>query len=143
MKDLVLEERLLTGVKAFDEEHRTILKCINELRVMLQAKETERALKYVKEVVLPLVYTHLEHEEELMKKYGFPEAETHKKSHDSLKKLFEESLAKLNGQSSINQLNALLMGWLFGHIEKVDKKYGKWWEKQGLLEEVNKEPPAF
>jgi len=143
MKALVLEERLLTGVRAFDEEHQAILNCINELREFLQAKETEKALKYIKEVLLPLVYAHLEHEEELMRKYGFPEAEKHKKSHDALKRLFEESLEKVTGQSSINQLNALLMGWLFGHIEKVDKKYGKWWEEKGILEEVNKEPPAF
>ena len=133
------ESRLDTGVRCFDEEHKTILKMLNFMRELLSQGKREEATKFIVDVLLPYVVSHLRHEEEVFRLFNYEEGERHAKTHESVENLFREFIAPLEeGEDKvIRHFQAVIVGWLYGHIEKVDKKYGDFFTEKGLIDKVN------
>jgi hemerythrin len=69
---------------------------------------------------------HFSEEEELQKKYGYPEYEGHHKMHEDFKQTVRNFAAELDtkGPSSalIEQLKKEVGGWLVTHVKVVDLK---------------------
>ena len=141
--ELKWEERLNTGVFCFDIEHRTILNMLNFLRELLMNKRREEASDFTVKILIPYLLNHLRHEEEVFEKFGYPEGETHTKSHQSLEKLFMGFIEPLReGEDKvIKHFQAVVIGWLYGHIEKTDKCYGVYFREKNLLEKVREIEP--
>jgi len=137
--DLTWDKSLNTGIVCFDEEHRTILKMLNILRDMLRSNCREEACDYVSKVLIPYLIGHLRHEEEVLLTFGYPEGKAHAKSHAVIEKLFRESLEAIDreGHNHIKHFQAIAIGWLFGHINKTDGKYGRFFQEKGLIEKLN------
>jgi len=137
------EEKLNTGVRCFDEEHKTILKMLNFLRELLFAGRRKEATSFITGVLIPYLTEHLRHEEEVFELFGYPEGERHAKSHSSVENLFRGFIAPLEeGEDKfIRHFQAVMMGWLYGHIEKSDKRYGEYFRNRGILDKVNEIEP--
>ncbi|WP_461831384.1 bacteriohemerythrin [Aquifex sp.] len=127
----------------FDEEHRTILNMLNFLRRLLRNNKRSEASSFIVDILLPYLRNHLRHEE-VFKQFGYPEGETHAKSHEALEKLFMGFIEPLEAGEDkvIKHFQAVVIGWLYGHIEKTDKRYGVYFAESGLLEKVNEVEPV-
>jgi len=119
-------DKLLTGVKEADEQHKKLVSLINELYdAMKQGKGKEVIDKTLDELVRYAGY-HFTTEETLMSKYGYPELQAHKKEHEAFKakiKEFMEKKAKGEVTLTVEVMN-FLKEWLVKHIMGTDKKYG-------------------
>ncbi|GAB6065402.1 bacteriohemerythrin [Aquifex pyrophilus] len=142
--ELKWEERLNTGVFCFDEEHKTILNMLNFMRELLQNKRRQEASSFIVDVLIPYLRNHLRHEEEVFKQFGYPEGETHTKSHEAIEKLFMGFMEPLEAGEDkvIKHFQAVVIGWLYGHIEKTDKRYGVYFADKGIIDKVNEIEPV-
>ncbi|MDM7202652.1 MAG: bacteriohemerythrin, partial [Thermodesulfobacteriaceae bacterium] len=119
-------DKLITGVKEADEQHKKLVQLINELYdVMKQGKGKEILDKVLNELVNYAKY-HFNTEETLMTKYGYPELKIHKAEHESfIKKVNEFMEKKAKGEVTLTmEVMTFLKEWLVKHIMGTDKKYG-------------------
>ncbi|MEN3034653.1 MAG: bacteriohemerythrin [Aquificaceae bacterium] len=117
-------EDLLTGVEEMDNQHKKIVDLINKTAERIAAGELQEAIRIFKEDLMPFVKYHLEQEEQFMASINYPEIEEHKRHHKWVIDLFNKIGSSLEDKESARQALALVTGWLYGHVGKVDKKYG-------------------
>jgi hemerythrin len=120
-------DALSVNLPEFDEEHKKLVKIINELHDALGlGKGSEVMSKTLRELV-SYAQTHFKHEEEFMMLHNFPVAdfEAHRKEHVYfIMKLDEFCRGYGDGAVTfpIHVLN-FLESWLLGHVQKTDMKY--------------------
>lgn len=117
--------RLETGLPKIDEQHKELVRLINDLhKAMKQKKGTAESGRILDELVKYTEY-HFGFEEELFDRYNYPETGAHKKIHVDL-------VAKVNafrddfksGRAGLSMdLMGFLSDWLRNHIMKTDKEY--------------------
>ncbi|ENN96349.1 hemerythrin sipunculid [Methanocaldococcus villosus KIN24-T80] len=132
---------LETGIKTFDEEHKYLVKTLNDIFELIKKGEKEKAKLLLKERVIEYATKHFKHEEKIMERYKYPEYEKHKKTHELfVKTLIEKLIPKIENGSDNDFRSAVsfLIGWISMHIINVDKKYGKWFKENSI--EINDEP---
>lgn len=119
-------DKLITGVREADEQHKKLVSLINELYdAMKQGKGKEVIDKALDELVRYAGY-HFTTEETLMSKYGYPELASHKREHEAFKAKIKEFLEKkAKGEATLTmEVMTFLKDWLVKHIMGTDKKYG-------------------
>jgi len=136
---LINPKDIVNGCKVFDAEHATLVNLINAIHLLLKEGKRASATELFKDGLVKYTEKHLAHEEAVMEKFGYPELPQHKRVHDIFKKIIAEDLAKLEDAKLFAAEAALAMGWVFGHIKKVDKKYVDFFRQKGCLEEACEE----
>jgi len=121
-------EKLATGVKECDDQHKKLVSLVNDLYdAMKQGKGKEVLDKMLDELVKYAGY-HFTTEETLMTKYGYPASElsAHKREHEAFKSKIKEFLdKKAKGEVTLTvEVMTFLKDWLVKHIMGTDKKYG-------------------
>lgn len=122
------------NIKEIDEQHMKLVSMINELHdAMKQAKSKEVAVEIITRMAEYTAY-HFSTEEKYMKKYKYPDYESHHSEHvkfieqvSDFKKDYEAGKAGL----SYDLLN-FLKDWLVKHIQGSDKKYAPFFNENGL-----------
>ncbi len=120
------DSSLETGNKIIDEQHKSLIKAINDLfGACSQGKgrvEVQNTLNFLNEYIVK----HFRDEEELQLKSKYPGYTAHKKLHEDFKKEvagivseFEKSGATIN---LVAKVNSSITGWLINHIKTMDKK---------------------
>ncbi|AEF95672.1 bacteriohemerythrin [Methanotorris igneus] len=136
MKEIIKWDKSLeTGIRAFDEEHKFLVKTLNEIYNLLEKGNKDEAKNILKKRVVEYAAKHFKHEEEIMEKYGYPNLERHKKTHEIfVKTVIEKLLPEIEKGSEEDFRSALsfLVGWLTMHIGKPDKDYGEWFKEKGI-----------
>ncbi len=129
-----------TGIKAFDEEHKYLVETLNKIYNLLKERKRDEAKKILKNNIIKYTEKHFKHEEEIFKKYGYPELERHKKIHDLfIKTIVEKELPKIDkSDEEFRAVISFLVGWLIMHIQKSDKKYGEWLRSKNIV--IDEEP---
>ncbi len=126
---------LATNISRFDEQHKKLVKMVNDLHdAMSSGKGKEAAGKVLLDLVNYCGY-HFTAEEKLMTTHNYPGYAAHKKAHDDLtrqaldiKKGYEE------GKPLITiELLSFLKNWLTSHILGTDKKYGPFFKSKGIV----------
>ncbi|BDU51151.1 bacteriohemerythrin [Haliovirga abyssi] len=124
-----------TGVRIFDEEHKVLIRLINDLNdAMLEGKSKSVMGDILKELA-DYTVTHFSHEEEYFEKYDYPNREAHKKIHRQFVAKVEEAYKQFqNGDLTLSKdLMDFLNKWLVEHIVGTDKKgYGKFFNDKGV-----------
>ena len=127
-------DNLKLGIKQVDDQHRELVKMINELhRAMKMKLGTKQSGKILAKLADYTVY-HFKHEEELFDKYNYPDRIDHKKIHEKLvdkvvgfKAEFHEGRVALS-----MDLMDFLTDWLRNHIMKTDKAYAPFLIEKGV-----------
>ncbi|EGD53162.1 hemerythrin-like metal-binding protein [Thermoanaerobacter ethanolicus JW 200] len=127
-------ESLSVGNDYIDEQHKEWIRRINDLLESYNQKrgkeKVEEAMEFVKEYTV----THFSAEQELMKKYKYPEYEIHKQIHDNFIKEVNELDEKIKKEgptlTNLMTVNRTLVDWVLNHISKVDKKLGEYIKSQ-------------
>lgn len=118
-------EQLSVGLDTIDKEHRKLLDILNSMHDAMAKGKGKEMVGVVLQELVQYTVSHFAHEEELMRKHGYPDFETHKGIHQGVtRKVLDYQ--KKHSAGTINTIEVLnfLTDWLKKHIMETDKKYG-------------------
>jgi hemerythrin len=123
-------EDLSVNVLEIDREHQLLVGMINELN---DAMRWGRG-KVVIGNIISYAGSHFRTEEEYFDKFGYPLASSHKKEHsDFVAKVSEFRSGFESGKLGLTiEVLFFLSNWLKNHIEGSDKRYGSFFNANGL-----------
>lgn len=129
-----LNEIFQVGVEEFDNQHKSLFTIVNEVFQIVFEGKNKEAAGDVFARLMDYTVMHFRSEEEMMKKYGYPDYESHKKQHDILASRVHEMY--LNFQTDGAAINEETLGflvkWVLHHIAKVDKEYAPFLKSKGV-----------
>ena len=128
-------DKLSVGVSQFDDEHKRLVKMVNDLFDAMHASHGKDVLGPILDGLVSYTVTHFKHEEELMARHGFPESAAHRAEHVALTKQVAEIQAKYRaGATTVLTLEVMtfLKNWLTKHILGTDKHYGPFLNAKGI-----------
>jgi hemerythrin-like metal-binding protein len=126
MKELVWGEILSVGVDEIDEDHRKLIHIFNILNHAVAEGESKEYLAATLEELINCTVWHFSHEERLMLKHRYPEAEEHKAEHRELIQSAQELQQELlrADKPVAEQQIMFLERWLTEHILTADGRLG-------------------
>ena len=110
------------GEPTIDAQHKQIIGMINELYTAVVAHKTDVDLKSIMDRLMQYTSRHFQHEEQLMRDWGFPELASHLLLHEQLRRRtldLRNHLTLVTAQD----LLAFLKDWWCNHIQDEDKAY--------------------
>lgn len=128
-------DKLETGVKEADDQHKKLVGLINDLYDAMKQGKGREVIDKVLDELVKYAWYHFTTEETLMSKYGYPELQAHKREHEAFKAKIKEFLEKkAKGEITLSvEVISFLKDWLVKHIMGTDKKYGPF-----LIEKMGK-----
>jgi hemerythrin len=113
------------AVKKFNDAHKELFSYLNNLHQGVVAGLGITNMTYILKGLLDYTTNHFRDEERLMKKYNYPEYESHKKEHDALLAKVSEYYTEFQqGHTSFSfELLSFLDKWITNHILHTDMKY--------------------
>ncbi|MFW5837656.1 MAG: bacteriohemerythrin [Desulfovibrionaceae bacterium] len=115
------------GVDIIDKQHKHLYEVINSLHNKLHAPHADKSsLVTTVDSMRQYVRFHFTTEEELLKRYGWPNLEEHKQLHREFALKADELLIKAETDlnRALREALVFLVGWLVNHIEGQDQMYG-------------------
>jgi len=129
MAKLEWSERLSVGVPELDEDHKTLIQIINNLRDYQEGETRPKDIDRCLNALVRYAEWHFAREERVMSACGYKSLPEHHKEHEQ----FVEELAEVTrrfradqeGSSDLvgDQLLGFLENWLIKHILVVDMDY--------------------
>lgn len=114
------------GVAIMDDDHKIIVKQVQQLADAVQRKQGASAVDGVLAVLQDYAAFHFERERALMEWTRFPGADAHAAEHDDLlRRVFQVCAAWRGGTVSDKDVLAFLADWLFKHILGSDRILGQ------------------
>ncbi len=127
-------DRLVTGIDRIDDQHKRLVKMINELHRAMKMKKGARESGRILDGLAEYTKVHFANEEQMFEEFGYPDRVEHKDYHDKLvaqvmdfKAQFDEGRAALS-----MDLMVFLTDWLKNHIMKTDKAYVPFLKEKGV-----------
>ncbi|MDR1506769.1 MAG: bacteriohemerythrin [Treponema sp.] len=120
------DDSFISGVRLMDVRHKRLFEMVN--RLLDACKQGKGREELTKSLSFLADYTvkHFSEEEELQRKYGYPEYEAHHKIHEAFKQTVQDFAAELDSKGPseelIEKLKKEVGGWLVTHVKVVDLK---------------------
>ncbi|KJS38115.1 MAG: hypothetical protein VR70_11010 [Rhodospirillaceae bacterium BRH_c57] len=133
-KKIEWTEALSMGIGAIDDQHRTLIDLCNLLIEVVDNGDQEGVSESVLMVGEEYARGHLHFEEEMLRRAGFPEEESHAAGHRRFEVKFEEFAARYEVEPEgfdMKEVADFVLDWLYGHILKEDRKYADWFAERG------------
>jgi hemerythrin len=127
-------DSLSVGVTEIDKQHQKLVQMLNDLHeAMRQAKGSSVLGPLVKELI-DYAGTHFKTEERYFTRFAYPDADAHKKQHADFvaEVLAFKSRFDANAVGLSMDVMTFLSNWLQSHIKGEDKKYGPFFNANGL-----------
>jgi len=83
------------GDATIDAQHKQLLTVINDLHSALEENRDKAIISETVRFLNDYIYTHLRHEEEYLRRHGYPDYESHVKIHSDFVKRYEDFKKKL------------------------------------------------
>lgn len=128
-------DRLLTNVKACDDQHKRLVSLVNDLHDAMTAGKGKDVLGKILGELVSYTDYHFKTEEQLFDRYSYPDAPKHKKEHQELTRKAKELKTRFEkGEVTISiEVMNFLSNWLKDHIMGSDKKYGPFLNDKGVF----------
>ena len=126
--------RLETGIKTIDDQHKKLVAMVNDLYGAISSGGGKERLGRLLDELIDYTVYHFGTEEELFKKYEYPDGPAHKRIHEDLAGKvvqFRERFQKGEEMLSYDLMN-FLKNWLVNHIGVTDKKYAPFLKSRGV-----------
>jgi len=125
------QENYSVGIKQFNDDHKELVKIINELHNGLVSNLGISQMTYVMDGLVNYTVGHFAREEKYMKKYDYSGYDEHKEEHEKLLNKVREYYQMLkDGRSSFTiELMAFLKDWLVDHILGSDMEYKEFFKE--------------
>ena len=134
MSIVTFDDSMVVNIKAIDEQHKGLVDDVNKLADAMKAGRGKEMLNDILRDLLAYADYHFKTEEELFKKYNYPDSDKHIKEHRSFKEQVEEfnnEYQEKNLGITVEVLN-FLADWLRNHIKKSDKAYTTFFNNLGV-----------
>lgn len=125
---------LHVGVALFNKQHAELINMLILFREELKKGISKSRTLPMIELLVEKTRIHLDSEEELMFEVGYPGAEAHKNTHDSLikhmlnfKRDYNRGLLDVNLEDAIEDFRL----WMLMHIKTKDKSYNTFLKENG------------
>lgn len=119
------KEEFETGVVKIDEQHKELIRLINQVHFEMAEGKEKSSLIILFEELFNYVMIHFATEEQMMKKYRYEEFENHQKQHIKLKENMLKKKTEYEEKKIILSMRImiLLKEWLQNHILETDLKF--------------------
>ena len=131
--DFAFNDEYLTGVESIDEEHKELVKILDELHDLVSNNDSDdvydrilNLLKYFRN----RIQAHFKNEEEYMESIQYEELEVQQLAHDvfiarlELMNLDEMDMYDATRRSELDEYVEAVTEWLVAHITNMDKNIG-------------------
>ncbi len=127
-------EEYSVNVTEIDDQHKKLFDMIDAYYEALGRQERTEALAELLEGLAQYAATHFSNEEAYFDKFGYADAEAHKKAHANLvAKVTDIATRARQGVAVLNmELATFLRDWLNNHIKGLDTKYSQCFNDNGL-----------
>ncbi|MBI1890458.1 MAG: hemerythrin family protein [Burkholderiales bacterium] len=114
---------LSVGNKFIDDDHRALIKLVNELHDAMSQGHGKDILGKTLDQLIHYTKAHFKREEDHMQRINYRGYPLHKQEHDKLIKEVQALKDKFNNGSSMLtvQVSSFLRDWLVNHIMKSDR----------------------
>lgn len=123
-------EELATGIAKIDDQHKEIIKMVNEFHDALSKGKGKEAVGKTINFLSDYVVDHFKAEEKLMLDSGFPGYVIHKSQHEQFIKEFGDIVKEVNAATATSflaiRVQRSIVQWLINHIMDVDKRMAKY-----------------
>ncbi|HEY2861778.1 MAG TPA: bacteriohemerythrin [Terracidiphilus sp.] len=128
------EDRLSTGIKAMDEQHKGLFNTLNELHDSMLKGTDKAATGRILDRLVQYTHTHFAAEEALLSRANYPDLAGQKTKHTDLLRQVEQFVGRYRrGEIAIDvDLLLFLRDWLVTHIQKEDRNYGPSLTQHGM-----------
>jgi len=130
------------GVKLIDDQHKGLVKFVNDLFDHANGKEKEEKLYFstVIQQAVQYIKDHFQAEERLMIGTKFPGYAEHKKVHDEFTLMVVKSVKEFESGKRLvlEKFAYFLKDWVLTHIAVMDVKYAEYFKKIAVRKEDGK-----
>jgi hemerythrin-like metal-binding protein len=119
---IVWNDSLNTGIRAIDEQHRSIVALLNDMFPLLQARVSATKIQPLVNRLKDYTEIHFTDEEQILAECGYPQRQSHLASHRALLNKTHElhRMSVYEPQESIFELFEFVRNWWLNHICKAD-----------------------
>ena len=134
MAMLTWSDKYSVNVKEIDDQHKKLIRLLNELHTAMSAGKGKDVLSGVLNHLIDYTVYHFSAEENYMVQYGYPGYTQHRAEHTEFVKNVKDFDEKFEaGQSSVSiDVIKFLNGWVTSHISGTDKQYTQFFNQKGL-----------
>ncbi|MDR3146180.1 MAG: hemerythrin family protein [Treponema sp.] len=126
MQQYAWDKSLETGIEKIDAQHQQLFVAVNQLISTYNKGNDQDALRQDLDFLTNYTIKHFFDEEQIQKKYNYPDYPTHKKYHEGFKVIVRDLsiqfIMKGPSEALVNDIIAKIGGWLVSHIKVEDKK---------------------
>jgi len=122
----------LVGVAEIDDQHRYLVRMVNELNHTLLAESTLGHAESRFDELIRYTAFHFQTEHRLMEKYAYPQQAAHDQEHAQLVGELRLILQKKSGEGDMLVLQKI-KDWLIGHMHNSDRSLGQYLNQQGVF----------
>ena len=128
------DDKYSVNVREIDEQHKKIVQMVNELHDAMSVGKGKEALAKVLQSLIDYAGSHFATEEKYMTRFKFPGYPEHKGEHDAfVKRVLEFQDGFNSGKLAMSmEVMQFLKDWLLSHIQGTDKKYGPFFNENGI-----------
>jgi hemerythrin len=122
------------NVEEIDKQHQKLVSMINDLNDAMKQGKGRDVLAIIISELFTYAGNHFATEETYFDKFKYPATSSHKLEHTNfVKKVSEFKNGFDSGKLSLTiEVMNFLKDWLKGHIQGTDKKYGPFFNANGL-----------
>ncbi len=127
-------DSLGVNIAEIDGQHQRLVQMINDLDDAMRRGKGNDTLGKILNGLIDYTATHFRTEEKYFDRFGYPEADSHKREHSEfVKKVSEFKEGFENGELGLSiQVMNFLCDWLQNHITGADRKYAPFLIEKGL-----------
>jgi hemerythrin len=127
-------DALSVKVKEIDTQHKNLVGYLNDLHFAMSQGKGKEVLQSLLVRLVAYTQVHFAAEEKYMKQWSYPGYVAHKGEHEAFVKKVAEFQTKFEaGQVALSiEVVTFLKDWVANHIQGTDKKYGPFFNKNGL-----------
>ncbi len=119
----------LVGFKEMDDQHRELVRLVNELNAAIRAKEDSANIALRFSGLVEFTKFHFATEHQYMERFRFPGKKAHDMAHGRLLMDISHFNAMINRGGDLFVLQSI-KDWLLHHIQAEDKKLGEFLSQQ-------------
>ncbi len=128
-------EEMSVGIPALDNDHKAIIRLINEIG-LVQKQFDSITVDLVLDELFNYTIRHFNREEFVLQEIKFPNIQSHARQHADFGDKVSDLRRRYLQRSDINAANELMMvmsDWIEKHIMVEDRKYYDWCTEAGLI----------
>jgi hemerythrin-like metal-binding protein len=133
MEKIIWTEGFSVGVVMLDEQHKYLIKVANQLIEAPKVTTNSETISWILSDMLKYAQVHFKSEENLLRRYGYPQLDQHITEHQAFKKQTMSFFQEITVDVSTvpNTMLNYLCEWVVEHILSSDMAYKPFLQEQG------------